>query len=242
MGLCKLCGKDRALVEGHILSEFLYADLYDQNHKFHQLHTNIKKRNVRRPKGYYERLLCAQCDGVSIGGYESYASQVLIGGVEIPIQLEQSRIVVDEVDYAKFKLFQLSLLWRSVISTLKVFEAADVTPEHAERMRLMLLNSDPGEPYDYGCILMIPKMHSELRQAIIPPEPVRACGHRFFRLLAGGFWWLFLVSSHAHRFEHRELFLSRQGTLSIIKESGSTSFIRSLAVDLVKNPTFPITT
>lgn len=121
MGLCKLCLQDRPLVEGHVLSEFLYDDVYDQNrHKFLQLHTDLTKRNIRRSKGLYEPMMCDHCDNRIISGYETYVSRVLNGGVEIVIQHKPDRIVVSELDYAKFKLFQVSLLWRCAISTLGV--------------------------------------------------------------------------------------------------------------------------
>lgn len=240
MGLCKLRLRDRPLVEGHVLSEFLYNDLYDQNrHRFHQLHTDETKRNIQRSQGLYDRMMCGDCDSRIISGYETYASKVLNGGVELVIRDAPDRIVVSELEYAKFKLFQVSLLWRSAISTMDEFKAVNVTAEHVERMRVMLLNYDPGEPHDYGCVLMIPEMYREVRQVIMPPDPIRISGHRCFRLLAGGFWWLYVVSRHSSSFEKRELFLSNNGTLSIMKERASTAFMRKFAADLIKNPTFP---
>ncbi len=243
MGLCKLCLRDRPLVKGHVLSEFLYRDLYDRRrHKFNQLHTDVTKRNIQRSKGLYDRMLCDHCDNQIISGYEACASNVLNGSANVEITHELDRIVVNGLEYAQFKLFQVSLLWRSVISTMDEFKSVRVTPEHAERMRLMLLNCDPGEPHDYGCVVMIPEMYNEVRQCIMPPDPVRIFGHRCFRLLAGGFWWLYVVSGHSGSFELRELFLPRNGTLTIMKECGGTAFMYRFAADLVKNPTFPKTT
>lgn len=95
MGLCKLCLEDRSLVEGHVLSEFLYVDLYDRDdHKFHQLHTDVDKRNITRPKGLYERMMCGDCDNRIVGGYESYASKVLRGGVGLVASELNDRLVV----------------------------------------------------------------------------------------------------------------------------------------------------
>lgn len=241
MPLCKLCLQDRPLVEGHVLSEFLYDELYDrERHKFYQLHTDETKRNVRRSTGLYERMMCSDCDNRIISGYETYASQVLNGGVEIVVTNERDRVIVSELDYARFKLFQLSLLWRSVISTRDEFAAVNVPAAHAERMRQMLFHQDPGEPHEYGCVLIMPDMRDDLRQAIMPPDPVRISGHLGFRLLAGGFWWIYLVSQHTHSFEHASLFLSKEGILQIARESQySTAFMRELSADLVKNPNFP---
>lgn len=183
--------------------------------------------------------MCDDCDNRIISGYENYASKVLNGGVEIVTQREPDRIVVSEIDYAKFKLFQVSLLWRSVVTTRDEFQAVGVPPEHAERMRLMLLNEDPGEPHEYGCIVMIPEMYDDVRQVILPPEPIRIAGHRGFRLLAGGLWWLYVVSRHSCAFEQRALFLSKEGTLHLMKERMSTALFQELAANLTKNPSFP---
>jgi hypothetical protein len=240
MGLCKLCLQDRPLVEGHVISEFLYANLYDPDlHKFHQLHTDETRRNIRRSKGLYERMMCDDCDNRIISGYETYASKVLNGGVELVMRSERDRIVVSEINYAKFKLFQVSLLWRSIVATMDEFQASRVPAEHAERMRLMLLNQAPGEPDEYGCLVMLPEMYQDLRHALLPPDPIQIAGHRCFRLLAGGLWWLYVVSRRAHSFEQRALFLSRDGTLHLMKEGGSTAFLRELAANLINNPTFP---
>lgn len=239
MAVCKLCLQDRPLVEGHVLSEFLYADVYDpDSHKFHQLHTEENKRNVRRSKGLYEYLMCDECDNQVISGYETYASQVLRGGVPIVAKDEHDRLVVTELNYTRFKLFQLSLLWRSVIATRDEFSGVTVPAADAERMRHMLLTQDAGEPQEYGCIMMIPETHHIIRHALMPTEPAVLGNYEGFRLLAGGCWWLYMVAD-THSFEYQELFLSEEGTLQLIKERHSTPFLRELAANLVKNSTFP---
>jgi len=241
MPICRLCLQDRPLVEGHVLSEFLYDDLYDpERHKFLELHTDERKRNVRRSKGLYECLMCDGCDNRIISRYETYASQVLNGGVEIVTRDEPDRLVVTQLDYTKFKLFQVSLLWRSVVSTRDEFQTAIVQTRHAERMRQMLLHEDPGEPHEYGCLVMIPQIQNDLRRRLImPPDPIKVGGHQCFRLLAGGLWWLYMVSSHTHAFELRDYFLAKNGTLHLLRETASTAFIHEFAAYLVKNPTFP---
>jgi len=242
MGVCNLCLQDRDLVEGHVFPEFLYAELYDPaTHKFHQLHTDVSRRNLRRSKGLYERLMCNDCDNRIISGYESHASKVLNGGTEIPIVDEPDRILVGGLDYSNFKLFQISLLWRAVISTMEEFQAAKTTAAHAERMRRMLLTNDPGEPHEYGCVMLLPELFKDVQHGILPPEPIRIAGHWCFRFLAGGFWWLIVVSRHSATFVMRQWFLAADGTLVIGKESASTQFFHELAAHLVKNPTYPAT-
>lgn len=240
MAMCKLCQLDLPLVKGHVISDFLYDEVFDkQTHRFHQLHADPTKRNLTRPTGFYDPMMCSRCDNEVISGYETYASQVFKGGVEIVIQHTPDRIILRELDYQRFKLFMVSLIWRCAITTRNEFAATRIPQHHCEKMRKMLLNVDPGEPYEYGCVVMIPEMYAELKQCILPPDPVRLSGHHCYRLLAGGFWWLFAVSSHSERFERSDLFLSIDGTLNIMKERASTQFMRHLAKDLVRNPTYP---
>jgi hypothetical protein len=240
MAKCKLCLEDRPRVEGHILSDFLYDELFDPvHHRFHQLHTHPITRNLTRPTGFYEKMMCDDCDNRIIGGYETYASQLFKGGVEFVLQSLADRILLKELDYQKFKLFLVSLLWRCAITTRPEFADVSIPPAHCERMRQMLLNGDPGKPHEYGCVVMIPEMYQELRHAILTPYARRVSGHHLYNLLAGGFWWLFVVSNHSDQFEQAHLFLSQDGRLNIMRERSSTKYLTQVAHDLVKNPTFP---
>ena len=240
MAQCKLCLQDRVLVKGHVLSDFLYDEVYDRDtHKFHQLHTDPTKRNLTRPTGFYETMMCHDCDNRIIGTYETYASQVFKGGVEIVIEQLADRIVLSQLNYQKFKLFLVSLIWRCAVTVRDEFKETELPAMHLERMRLMIWNGHPGEAHDYGCVVMMPELYDELKQCILPPDPVRISGHHCYRLLAGGFWWLFVVSNHSDRFEKAELFLSKDGILNIMRERASTDYMRKMAVDLVRNPTYP---
>ena len=103
-----------------------------------------------RPVGIYDRLLCKECE-VQISRYEQYAREVFhretLGVLEEP-----SRVVLTGINYTKFKLFQMSLLWRASITKRHEFAGVDLG-SHGERMRRMILKEDPGEPYEYGCTL-----------------------------------------------------------------------------------------
>ena len=97
----------------------------------------------------------------------------------------------------------------------------------------MLLNRDPGASYRYGCILFyLPNMPEELLEVIVPPELLaqRMNGHRFYRAVFNGIFWIYCISSHTQMFRYRDLFLSEEGILQIInsKDRG-WSFMTQLA-------------
>ena len=229
---CRLCKEDRPLRESHIFPEWLYKPLYDDNHRFFVLSTDVNKRRCTRPKGIYERLLCHECEQ-RFSKWEGYARNVFH---DLPLKLvEDSRAVVfSGLQYTPFKLFQMSLIWRASITSRLEAHRIDLGP-HTERIRKMLFEGRPGEVHEYGSILMLPALGQELMQQFIyPPEslPTKLDGHSAYRAVFGGLFWLFIVSNHSARLPHKEVFLSKDGDLPVFKVGGlAVKFMQQLASD-----------
>ncbi|RZB35712.1 MAG: hypothetical protein SRB2_02839 [Desulfobacteraceae bacterium Eth-SRB2] len=230
--VCRLCKEDKPLRESHIFPEWLYKELYDDNHRFFVLSTDVKKRRGTRPRGIYERLLCHECEQ-RFSKWEGYARDVFNNQ---PLKLiEDNRVVVfSGLQYTPFKLFQMSLIWRASITSRPEINRIDLGP-HAERIRKMLFENRPGEAHEYGSILMLPALGQELMQEFLyPPErlPSKLDGHSAYRAVFGGLFWLFIVSNHSARFPHKEVFLSRDGRLPVFKVGGpAVKFMQQLASD-----------
>jgi hypothetical protein len=56
-GTCKLCRRKGELRDSHIISEFLYASIYDDKHRFHVVAAGELQSSYEQ-KGYRERMLC----------------------------------------------------------------------------------------------------------------------------------------------------------------------------------------
>ena len=240
---CTLCLKDGvSLCNSHVFPEFLYKEIYeDDKHIYYALSTNPDERVGKRRSGIYERLLCRECES-KIQRYEDYAAKVLYGGTRIGIQRYPEMLVISSLDYNRFKLFQLSLLWRAGVSKRKEFRGTDIGV-HTERIRRMLLMDDPGDVYDYGCIVtFIPSTYKIMRKVIYPPEriPTKVIGHTCYRAIFGGLIWAFFVSSHLKYFPYPEAFLSKEGTMRIYRAEGKAKeFIKQIGKELVEaNPSF----
>lgn len=229
---CRLCKEDRPLRDSHIFPEWLYKPLYDVNHRFFVLSTDVNKRRGTRPKGIYERLLCHECEQ-RFSKWEGYARDVFYN---LPLKsVEDNRAVIfSGLQYTPFKLFQMSLIWRASIASRPEAHRIDLGP-HTERIRKMLFEDRPGEVYEYGSILMLPALGQELMQQFIyPPEslPTKLDGHSAYRAVFGGLFWLFIVSNHSDRLPHKEVFLSKDGHLPVFKVGGpAVKFIQQLASD-----------
>jgi hypothetical protein len=156
-------------MQSHIFPEWLYKPLYDDNHRFFVLSTDVKKKRGTRPKGIYERLLCGECEH-RFSTWEEYARSVFY---ELPLNVtEEGRAVLfSGVQYTPFKLFQMSLIWRASIASRPEVHRIDLGP-HVERIRKMLFEGCPGEAYQYGSILMLPALGQELMQQFLYPPKV----------------------------------------------------------------------
>lgn len=129
-------------------------------------------------------------------------------------------------------LFQLSVLWRCGVSRRPEFKETQLGP-HADKIRRMLVEGDPGNSHEYGCIVVLPSLLQITRRLVYPPEPVTCEGHRCYRASMGGLWWIYVVSAHSAAFPHRDLFLSETGVLQVMKEGRhATQFLINLGQHL----------
>lgn len=217
--ICRLCQKPKTLCKSHIIPEFLYKSLYESKRQHHFIQVS-GSYNIRKwQKGFKERLLCKECEAM-LCKWESYAAKVIYGGIEIEVEPLPDAIIFRNVDYAIFKLFELSLIWRAGISSLPQFAKVALGP-HEENIRLMIMNNNPGSFTEYGCFLVLtPSYFSFVSKMMMLSQPTRFANHRCYVFLLGGLTWVFFVSSHTETLPYRDkLFLRQDGTLPILIEN-----------------------
>ncbi len=216
-GQCRLCSQQAELCNSHLISEFFYEQmqLYDDKHRFYILSTEPGKHPPTAQKGIRERLLCRECEG-KLSQWEGHARGVLYGGESIDITANRSGYECT-VDYAKFKLFQLSILWRIGVSTHMAFSSISLGA-HENVLRGMLLGETPGNTETYGCVIIHSTRHTDITSNMIRCIGMSdvdgvACAH----LLLGGFYWLFFLSETAIDPRQGEPFLQETGHLRILR-------------------------
>ena len=234
LDICRLCLNRSELCNSHIIPEFFYEqmNLYDPKHRFNVISTESGKHRPAAQKGIRERLLCKQCEG-KLSAWENYARRVLYGGECIEITTNDPKGVECTVDYAQFKLFQLSILWRVGISNHDGFSSVRLG-EHEDVLRQMLLDKNPGNTEAYGCIIIYSTKHTDITSNKIHCMGMSNVGGvDCVRLLLGGFFWLFYLSESAIDPCQKELFLQNSGHLRILKsDKDPNQYIERLAVDL----------
>lgn len=215
MGICRLCLKEKVLLKkSHIIPDFMYQDLYDGKHKLHVFNPYDVARGVNKTKSpssgeYQGGLLCKDCDGGIIGSLETYASKAIYGGAlpanECPqcenfIQPDGLRFAVcNNIDYKKFKLFLLSVLWRASISTRPLFSSINLGP-HEEEIRTMIFENNPKTQSDYPIFFMTYLKDKDAPLDLIAhPQPRRTKeGLKVHIFIIGGIIYHFYVNSSMH--------------------------------------------
>ncbi|MEO8231904.1 MAG: hypothetical protein ABI638_06455 [Ignavibacteriota bacterium] len=212
---CKLCLKESELEYSHIIPEYFYKMMYDENHRFMEISLESEKLVKFYQKGAREYLLCKDCEN-KFSKYERYVSQFFYHKELQGIEHDSRSFVFQGLDYTFMKLFQLSILWRAAVTKLKLFSDVKLGP-HSEKLRMMLLNENPGNYYEYGCLqfaVIIDK--DKLTDGLImPPALFRVEGYRICRFTFGGVIWIYLISNHNNLFRWKDFFLLENGNLTI---------------------------
>lgn len=211
--MCRLCREEKPLLKkSHIIPEFMYQALFDESHKLNKLtpspYIQGERRVQRPPTGEYEsNVLCLRCDSEVIGSYESYGRRVLYAKAnESPDDPMPEHGVTEfgvpvsrftNVDYAKFKLFLLSILWRASISSRSFFHEIQLGP-YEEPIRKMILLGDPGRAEDYPIILLSWLMEDSVAHDFVAqPSKNRAEGGIRYVFIIAGMTYVFHVSPNS---------------------------------------------
>lgn len=229
---CRLCRSEGDLRASHILPEFLYGALYDEKHRMLGVKPESNAKHELLQKGIREYLLCAGCEQ-HLSRYERYAAEVLRGLPDLSQMKAGGVAKIPGVDYASFKLFQLSLLWRAGVSRQASFDQVRLG-EHEVRLRKMILTNDPGKPLDYGCVLIRP-MGEPISELIKFPIHSRLLGHHAYQMVVWALIWIYVVSSHSTMIHEQGSFLGSDGTLPIcIGTTTGSGFMAGLGRSLNK--------
>jgi hypothetical protein len=226
-GKCKLCLREDKLRHSHIIPEFLYATTYDELHRAIKVTPDKIDKPPYIQKGLREYILCCDCE-TQFSKYERYTSGVLASLLSLEPPPRQQFILVSDVDYASFKLFQMSLLWRSSVTTLAGFEAVSLG-SYEEDLRLRLRKEDPGEPLEYSCILMMSPRGGNVERMVFTPIREEFAGKVFYRFHTGPWFWSFLHPGQFDEEGETDLVVSKSGTLRVtIAQWSEEEFMNNL--------------
>jgi|RhiMetdeSRZDD1v2_1073273.scaffolds.fasta_scaffold69486_4 hypothetical protein len=225
VGKCKLCGENKKLCQkSHIIPNFMYQDLFDEENRIHAFqvkNSKIKQLGSRQTGEFDKYILCPSCDNKTLGRLDTYVSLILYDGYPKTFQRCESPngmkyISYTGIDYVRFKLFLLSVLWRASISTRPLFREVRLGP-HEERIRQMLLNSDPGEYLKYPCVMMTYRHLKDWPVDIVTQAShSRANGGHVYKFMVSGMLYIFFISDNAIPTALMDVPINRKGEIKII--------------------------
>lgn len=229
---CRLCGDVQPLCESHVIPRFMYevlrndkgffefADLVDDS-----VPDPIFSVSKYLPSGWYEYMLCEGCE-CKIGKWETYGRDVLRGEGGIKLAHTSDRIILYDIDYTRFKLFQMSILWKSSVCSRPEFGEVNLG-RYEERLRQCLLHADPRAKTEFGCALTVLAGHDG--QRVHPPRRVNQPHIEIYYFVMGGFHWFSPVGEESLHEKPIQHMISTDGVL-ILSKMNYRDFMRSFGV------------
>ena len=221
LATCRFCLEEKKLSKcSHIIPEFMYKGLR-KNKSQPFIVDKIKSvvegnaNPIYSRKGEFEAgILCIDCENFFNQEFETYANNIIYGDglikeTEKPVFENHFYIGKDgkrmeftlckNIDYAKFKLFLLSILWRASISSRPFFNEIKLGP-HQERIRKLLREKNAGDEKDYPVFfLSMKRTRLGFLQAVYQPREIKFdSGLPVYHFPIGGFIYQFVVCSREH--------------------------------------------
>jgi hypothetical protein len=216
--ICKLCGLDKKLVKAHIIPDFMYSSMYGSKHTLVEVSLdNLNNRKVIQTAHKDKNILCATCDNEVIGSYERYASKILFDESIFKCVINDHGLKSYEttINYREFKLFLLSILWRSSITSLSYFKHISIG-KYEEVIRSMLFNNQPytSDVFPISIIKLEP-VKSQHSKVGLDPITTLVSNPKWCVFVLNGFTYSFVLSHQAKDFEH-DSFAIKEDNLLII--------------------------
>jgi hypothetical protein len=247
---CKLCLEEKELIKkSHILSDFLFLNVREEDNMMLLMNVDSKSKQDANPKKVYTPefeggILCANCDNHILGANESYAAYVLYGkgsDTREPLVQKQKHpdgkllsLYAENVDYVRFKLFLLGLIWRASISTRPFFKQVTLGP-YEEVIRKMLLEGRSGQRDEFPCVISYFHDKDSLPAKVaMAPYKFRKRGIGYVIHL-GQLIFMYFISPGSIDADFLEATISPEGALRILENVGDLPKIitkNELGIDL----------
>jgi len=235
MGICRLCKKEKKLIEAHIIPKFMYKKMKDENHSFYDITYNLDTKKLKSKKtqkeDYDKKILCGDCDNGILGAiFENYAKDALYGEnltPEISPKCENFKNPNDgaeysicHIDYSKMKLFLLSLLWRASITDRPTFKEVNIGSKHEEIIRKMIFENITPSETEYPIIITsFMRTENKFENLISQPKRIKIKGGiNGYIFLIDSLQFMFAVNSIEHKLPEYIL-------RTTIKESGEFTIL-----------------
>ena len=163
-------------------------------------------------------MLCSSCERL-LSEFERYAIGVIYTPELFNVKREINKNLNERwfgVDYKKFRLFQLSILFRSAVAVGEPWANVILPDNEIEELRKSIIENKPIQPNRFGClvkVLLNPANGKKLHQTIGSPSSDTVTYRRHYVFCFGGYIWEFIVPSLTYKQRKEGNFLNEKGFL-----------------------------
>jgi len=196
---CRLCGDNQPLQNSHVLPEFAYKPIYDENHKGVVFDPLDPGRARKFQKGFSEPMLCRNCEQSLNDEYERGFKEFWFDDKPLAPLETQDSSMLQIPEAARFKLFHHSVLLRADLATRSGFSNVQLGDKHRRRIKEMIRSTDAGESHEYPIVctaIRNPEGGGIWWDFVSSPHKGKLWGHRFYLFTFGGCAWMYFVRSH----------------------------------------------
>lgn len=212
---CRLCLSVKPLCRSHVVPKFLYEPLRDDDtHGFTAISDSGSVFAIQN--GIYERMLCQQCEE-KLQKWEDRAARILRSLPDLSSKVPGYVEDVSGIDYKSFRLFCLSIIWRTSAASNPAFSEVSIEDNHQEEIRKAVLQGDPLSPLDYPVLIIRPCGPGAFHEYFMLPTAHEIFSHLAYKFIMAGMYWIFFVcrSQDSSLSAYSGSFQSKAGMLPI---------------------------
>ncbi len=223
MPICRLCLQEKPLCLSHIIPNFFTKQIKNESgvpNKYLVLDAKKKGSPGRGQGGVKEKLFCKECEALLNEQYEKYAYNLLcVSGFEYITSHNKKAKTAININYTKFKLFLLSILFRTSIANHAFCSIVNIGHKHENIIRNMLLYGDAKLSYEYPILIFrVLRKGEVIEDWVMQPARSRLDNHICYQFILGSYMYLFIVSSHRINRTVDEYSLSDKGSAVIFDQ------------------------
>ena len=220
MPQCPLCKNQSELKNSHVIPNTFFKRLKKTNGYSFQTAVDLTRPVVSTQESWAEVMFCGSCED-RMNEFDSYVASFTYSPKRVGATVGKSAAGYRRytgIDYVKFRLFQLSLVYRAALSQREAYLHISLSPEHVEMVRTSILSRKVFSDFVIGCrmaLLWNPVRAEVFRGHIAVPKARLERQSEIVYFIFGGFCWEFHLPKFGYKARKEGHYIKPNGTLLV---------------------------
>lgn len=220
MRCCPLCREVKDLVISHVIPNTFFKRLKKVKGTAIQSDVRPETPIVRVQESWSEKSLCVECEALT-NEFDTYIAAFTYNPMRVGVKVDRSSLryrTYANLNYKKFRLFQLSLLFRASISKHIAFSHINLSKGDIERVRLALINKEPINDKILGCRMVLiwsPVRDLPFNNVVSVPVADVFKHKEIVYFVFGGFGWEFHLPQFGFKQAREGFYVKSNGSLKV---------------------------